>query len=204
MRVEINSELDQGDPALELPWASPKHPQLKYFDLKKFPGKIATLIEWRKHSSLVRLLHRINSNGSAFRTAKCDVWVTAKMEEDEKLDFLLPVKVGSYVDIVFERADQRACLAPHLRLAKRLEKSLAGCRLPVRVDIVLRRCLFHENRKWGYSLTLFVHAYGATRLQAKEAWGRALERLGEALVRAPLASTKKRPKRLDPRAGGAI
>jgi hypothetical protein len=204
MRVEINSEVESGDPALEIPWASPRKRRLKYVDLNKHPEKIASLPECRNHPPLAQLLHRINSSGSAFRTAKCDVWVTAKLEEDEELDFQLPVKVGSYVDLVFERRDYRSHLEPHLRFAKKLEKSLAACRLPAQMDIVVRQCLFRENRKWGYSLTLFVHAYGATRSQAKEAWGCALDNLGNALLKISPSLIKNRAKRLDPRTRGAI
>ena len=204
MRVEINSELESGDPALEIPWASPKQPRLKYVDLKKHPEKIASLPECRNHPPLAQFLHRINSSESAFHTAKCGVWVTAELEEDEGLDFQHPVKVASYVDLVFDRRDYRSRLKPHLRLAKELEKSLAVCRLPAQIDIVLRQCLFHENRKWGYSLTIFVHAYGSTRLQAKEAWGCALGNLGSALLKISPSLIKKSAKRLDPRTRGAI
>jgi len=204
MRVEINSELEPGAPALEIPWASPHQPRLKYVDLRTCPEKIPSLPECRNHPSLAQLLYRINSAGSIFRTAKCDVWVTTKLEDDEKLDFGFPLKVGSYVDLVFERSDLRTRREPHIRLARKLEKALAACPLPAQMDIVLRRCLYHGSGKWGYSFTLFVHAYGAKRSQAKEVWSLALDSLGEALAGIASSFIKKRSKRLDPRTGGAL
>lgn len=204
MRVEIVSELDPGDPILEIPWASPDRPRLKYVDLRKFPEKIASLTECRNYPPLAQLLRRFNLPRSTFRTVKCDVWITTQLEEDEKLDFQLPLKVGSYVDFVFDRSYLHSRLEPHLRLGKMLEKLLADCRLQAQVEIVVRRCLFHKNGKWGYSLTLFVHAYGATRSEAKREWGRALDGLGDALRRAAPAIAKKRPKGLDRRTRGAI
>ncbi|HEV2351357.1 MAG TPA: hypothetical protein VG028_16095 [Terriglobia bacterium] len=202
--MEIASELESGDATLEIPWASPNQPHLKYVDLRKFPEKFASLTECRNNPALARLLQRVNVRGSIFRTAKCDVWVSTKLAHDDKLDFQFPLKVSSYVDLVFERSDLRSRFEPHLRLAKKLERSLAGRHLPARIDIVVRRCLFHGNGHWGYSLTLFVHAYGATRSQAKEEWGRALVSLGDALLRIAPSFIKKRTKGLDPPKRGAI
>lgn len=204
MQVEINSELEPGSPTLEIPWASPRLPRLKYVDLRKYPERVASLAECRSHPPLAPLLQKINLPASPFCTAKCDVWVTAKFEEDEDLDFQFPFKVGSYLDLFFEGAGLQSRLDPHLYLAKKLEKSLAGRRLAARMQIVVRRCLFHKNGKWGYSLTLFVDAYGTTKAQAKEEWGRVLNHLGDALMKIAPAFIKKRTKRLDLRTPGAI
>lgn len=204
MRVEISSELESGDPVLEIPWASRNQPRLKYVDLRKFPERISSLAECRSNPALVRLLQRVNLRGSTFRTAKCDFGTTSQLTYDEKRDFELPLKVGGYVDLVFERSDLHSRLEPHIRLAEKLEKSLAGCLLPALVDIVVRRCLFHKRRSWGYSITFFVYAYGTTRSNAKRDWGRALDSLGDALVKITPALLKMRPKRMDPRTKGAI
>jgi hypothetical protein len=204
MPVEINSELRPGDPTLEIPWSSPNQPRLKYIDLSRLPGRIASLAECKRNPPMARLLRRLNRHGSIFRTAKCDVWDTTKLEEDEKLDFELPARAGGYVDMVFEQRDYQSRLAPHLRLAKELEKSLAHCRLLAQTNIVVRRCLFHENGKWGYSMTIFVYAYGATKSDARREWGRALDSLGAALQSTAVALVKKRTKPLDRRTDGAI
>jgi hypothetical protein len=49
------------------------------------------------------------------------------------------------------------------------------------MDIAVRRCLFHAEENWGYYLTLFVHAYGATENEAETAWTLAQLSLREVL-----------------------
>jgi hypothetical protein len=41
--------------------------------------------------------------------------------------------------------------------------------------------LIHAEEKWGYYLTLFIHAYGATENEAETAWTLALLDLREVL-----------------------
>jgi hypothetical protein len=204
MRVEINSELESGNPTLEIPWAGPRLSRQKYVDLRKFPERIASLVECRHHPPLARLLQRLNLPGSIYRTAKCDVWITRKLEDDEKVDFGFQLKVGSYVDLVFERNDLQSRLETHVRLAQMLERSMADCPFLARMEIVVRRCLFHKNDRWGYSLTLFLHAYGATKSNARREWEGALDCLGEALLSLAPTFMKKRGKRLDPQTRGAV
>ncbi|HLY60545.1 MAG TPA: hypothetical protein VKV95_07230 [Terriglobia bacterium] len=194
MRVEILSELEPGDSTLEIPWASPNRPLLRYVDLRRFPEKILSLAECRSNPPLARLLQRVNMPGSTFRTAKCDFEATTQLTDEEELDFQLPLKVGGYVDLVFERSDLHSRLDPHVRLARNLERSLAGCRLRAQMSIVVRRCLYHEDRKWGYSLTFFIYAYGATRSTAKRDWARALDKLGDALAKIAPQFPKKSAK----------
>ena len=202
MRVEINTEL--GGAALEIPWASSGRPGLKYVDLRRHPEEISLLKECRNHPELAQLLRRLNFRQSVYRTVKCGVWGTARLEDEEKEDFRLPFKVAGYLDLVFRRPDFQSRIAYHLRLARKLEKSLAGLELPAQLSIVIRRCLFHQTGKWGYALTLFVHAYGGARRQASREWGRALNCLDKALKDAVPPVISNRRKRLDRRTAGAI
>jgi hypothetical protein len=183
MRVEVLEELEAGDAKLELPWASPADARLRYFDLKEFPKTIERMKECRAYPALARLLQRLNAPGSVFRTAKCDVWTTTRLSEDERLEFKLPCKVGTYVDLILDRVRLNSRLDPQLQLAQELAQRLARCRVEAQMDIAVRRCWFHPRERWGYYLTLFVHAYGATRREAKQEWSRAIESLGEALSR---------------------
>jgi hypothetical protein len=182
VRVEIVKELDPGDDTLEIPWASPTQLDWRYIDLKTHPEEIARLQECRNYPALADFLRKLNSASCPFRTAKCDVWSTAELAEDERLDFKLPFKVGSYVDLLFDHPHLNSQLEPHLQLGERLGKPLGDLRLQAQMEICLRRCLFHSEERWGYYLTIFVHAYSATPQEAEEEWNLALDALGEALV----------------------
>jgi hypothetical protein len=181
VRVDIFCELEAGDPQLELPWASPRAPLLCYIDLERFPEKIDELPECRRYPALAFLLRQVNRKACALRTAKCDVWLTTKLAEDERLDFPVPFKVGSYVDMVFASSRLNARLNAHLRLGKEFERSLRSCRVQAQVELAVRRCLFHPRERWGFYVTLFVHAYGSTRVEAKQEWIRAIECIRNAL-----------------------
>lgn len=130
------------------------------------------------------LLRTLNRPGSKFHTAKCDVWTTRRLADDERLDFRLPCKAGAYLDLFFERPAFRRLLKPHLQLAERLVQRLKPFRARAQMEIVVRRCLFHPRDYWGYALTLFLHTYGETGREAKREQARALEVLASAFGRA--------------------
>ncbi len=201
VRVEIIQELDPGDPTLEIPWASEENADLRYVDLKQFPEKILSLKECRRHPPLAALLREVNAPNSFFRTAKCDIWVTTRLAEDELIDFPVRFKVGSYVDLVFDAHRLHAHLQPYLQLGLLLEQLLRPCRVQAQVDLSLRKCLFRSEDKWGYYVTIFVHAYGASGSAAKEQWRKAVACLAEALKKAEahflvqVKSSQVRPRR---------
>ena len=181
MRVEILQELGPDDARLEIPWASADDPTLAYIDLKTFPGHAEELNECRSRPVLGSLLRAVNRPDSPLRSAKCHVWITHELAEEERWDFDFPVKVGSYLDLLFDSPDLNASLAPHLRLAEEIERGMKETRLQAQMDIAVRRCLFHAEENWGYYLTLFIHAYGATENEAEMAWTLALLNLREVL-----------------------
>jgi len=181
VRVEVIQELDPDDPQLEIPWASPAEPRLGYVDLKRFPEEVADLQECRQHPPLAVLVRRINRPESSFRSAKCDVWATTELADDERLDFDMPFKLASYVDLLFDHPELRSDLEQHLKLGERIGQSLRALRVQAQMEIAVRRCLFHPEERWGYYLTIFVHGYGATTAEAEAEWQCALEALGESL-----------------------
>ena len=183
MRVEIVKEIDPGDETLEIPWANPEDPRLRYVELKTHPALITQLEECRRFPPLADFLRKVNSAESSFRTAKCDVWATTELTEDERLDFRLPFKMGSYVDLLFDRSEFNSALGDHLQLGEKLRQALATFHASAQVEVSVRRCLFHPEERWGYYLTLFTHAYGADPEEAAREWGRALNAMGEALAR---------------------
>lgn len=182
MRVEIVQELEADDHKLEIPWTSPADPTLRYVDLKSFLEKVDELVECRQHPALSDLLRQINAPGSSMRSAKCDVWATTELSEDERVDFGLPFKMGSYVDLAFERPQSSSRLESHLQLGERLKERLAPWRVQAQMEIAVRHCLFHPDERWGYYATIFVHAYGANAREAEEEWSRAISALGDALA----------------------
>jgi hypothetical protein len=181
MRVEVVRELDPDDPKLEVPWASPNEPQVGYVDLKRFPQKVEEVTECRQFPPIAGLLRGINRPASLFRSAKCDVWRTGELTEDELSDFALPFKVASYVDLLFDRAGLNSDLALHFQLGGRIGQSLKRLRVQAQIEIAVRRCLFHPDERWGYYLTIFVHAYGVTNHDAEAQWNRTIDALGRTL-----------------------
>ena len=182
MRVEIVQEVDAEDDKLEIPWESPTDSRLRYVDLKSNPGEIGRLEEVAKYPALSGFLRKVNSPPSSFLTAKCDVWETTELTEEERLDFQLPHKVGSYLDVLFERPEFNSSLEHHQQLGEKLKQILSRLRVQAQMDVCVRRCLFRDEDRWGYYLTVFIHGYGATRAEAEEEWTRAIAAAGDALA----------------------
>lgn len=182
MRVEVIQELEAENAKLELPWVSPLDPHLRYIDLKEFPEQVEQLEECRKYPPFARLLRQINAHGSILRSAKCDAWATGELDEDERLDFNLPFKMGSYVDVIFDRPEFNSELSRYLRLGDQICQALRPFRARAQSEIAVRACLYHSREIWGYSLTVFVHAYGASLAAAREEWTRAIKALGNGLA----------------------
>jgi hypothetical protein len=180
MRVEITEETDPCDSTLEIPWSDPADPGRHYIDLKGNPSAADNLEECKRYPALGRLLRQANAMHSPFGTAKCDVWATEELTEEERA-FHLPHKVGSYVDLLFMRAELNASLETNLRLAQSITVHLRSVRLSADLEICARRCLFLREERWGYYLTVFTHAYGATPQTAEQEWTLATEALAKAL-----------------------
>jgi hypothetical protein len=180
MRVDITQETDPDDPTLEIPWSDPDDARCCYIDLKANPAVAGNLEECRRYPALAGLLRQANSPHTPWRTAKCDVWATSELTEVE-LHFCLPNKVGSYVDLLFDRAELNKSLELNLRLAGNIAAHLRNARLSAELEVFARRCLFHPEERWGYYLTVFTHAYGATPQGAEHEWDLATAALAEAL-----------------------
>ncbi len=178
MRVDIHQELDPGDPQLEMPWEGESGSGLCYVDIKARPELAPDLFECGNRPGLAGLLQAMNS--SICRTAKCDVWETNDLAEDERRDFGLAWKVGSYVDVILDEPKFNSRVEPQLLLADAIAKSVENLRVQAQLEICVRRCLFHPDERWGYYLTLFIHAYGATADEAEEEWNRVCAWMAEA------------------------
>jgi hypothetical protein len=91
--------------------------------------------------------------------------------------------MGSYVDLVLDRSELNTAQEHQVQLGEKLRQALAPLRAQAQLEVCVRRCLFHPQERWGYSLTLFTHAYGADAGEAAREWARTLEAQGEALAR---------------------
>lgn len=183
MRVEITQETDPDDSTLEIPWSDPADPGRRYIDLKENPAAADNLEECKRYPALGGLLRQANAAHSPFGTAKCDVWSTEELTEEER-DFRLPHKVASYVDLFIRGPELNGSLETNLRLAQNIAAHLRSIRLSAELEICARRCRFRREDRWGYYLTVFTHAYGATPQTAEQEWNLAMEAVAEALEEA--------------------
>jgi hypothetical protein len=203
MRVEVLEELDPDDPTLEIPWSDADR-SVHYVDLKERRpspdaprgeaasgagdsvdnlARIEDLEECRAYPPLALLLCRINSSRSPLRSVKCDAWITTELGEDERLDYNLPFKMGSYVDVVFDQPERNGRAEPFLELGDALGRALSPVDRLAQIEVVVRRCLFHPEEQWGCYATIFTHAYGTSREEARREWTLATGALCEALDR---------------------
>ena len=181
MRVDIGQETDPGDPVLEIPWADPDNAANAYIDVKHRPEAALELVECRRFPALGLFLTRVNAAAMPFRTAKCDAWATTDLDLEERIAYPLPCKVGSYVDLLIDRADLNSHAEPYQKLGALLAQRLKDSKAHAQIEMFIRRCLFTLEDRWGYYATVFVHAYGANPREAESEWNEVIGSLGESL-----------------------
>ncbi len=183
MEADFSIEMGSGDVALEVPWAAPDG-SLRYYDLRGQPELIEQLEEARQFPELAEFLRHLNAAGGAFETVKCDAWVSTEIEPPEEI-FGASHKHGSYCDVIFREPAQRPSFASHEALARRLVELLKKApEIPAAVELVVRRCVFHEDDSEGCAITCFVAGYGHDETQARRQWGIALRLVENALGQA--------------------
>lgn len=181
MRVEIGRETDLGDPVLEIPWSDAENPANLYIDVKRRPEAVMELVECRRFPALGQFLMKVNSAAMPFRTAKCDAWATSELDLEERIAFPKPWKVGSYVDLLIDRAELNAQIEPYQQLGDLLAQKLKDLKAHAQIEIFIRKCLFTLEDRWGHYATVFVHAYGANPQEAESQWNDVIATLGESL-----------------------
>ncbi|MBI4164937.1 MAG: hypothetical protein HY508_04300 [Acidobacteria bacterium] len=181
MRIDIGQETDPGDPVLEIPWADPDNPANLYIDVKRRPEAAMELVECRRFPALGQFLLKVNSAAMPFRTAKCDAWATSDLDLEERIAFGLPHKVGSYVDLLIDRADMNSHVEPYQKMGALLAQRLKDSKAFAQIEIFIRRCLFTLEDRSGYYATVFIHAYGANAQEAESEWNGVVEALGDSL-----------------------
>jgi hypothetical protein len=197
MLAEFTVDLGPQSPALELPWAAA---DAQFVDLRAEPERVAELPEMLVFPSLREFLLAVNARQSPLASAKCDAWSTAELAEEE-LSFGAPLKFVCYVDLVFVDAVQRASLEQHQAFAQRVCELLARApELPCALELVLRRCYFHQLQDEaasartgadappagksddGFCLTLYCTGYGEEEDQARQRCAIALQLVQNAIA----------------------
>jgi hypothetical protein len=197
------------DATLELPWDSGVAQGPRYLDLKRQPELLPLMEEAVRYPELAEFLKTLNSRTSAFATAKCDVWSTDQLNEEEQI-YGAEWKLGSYVDLVFaeDHARERYSYFDHEELARSLATLLKKApELPAACEVIVRRCYYHDTpppragentvsggapstaqaghrtqAQSGFYLTLYVFGYGDDEEAARERWAVALRLVANALL----------------------
>jgi hypothetical protein len=147
MQADFSVELGSDDPALELPWRS-ADPHVRYYDLKNHPELLQQIPEAVAHPELGSFLSRINAAGCPLATAKCDVWSSEEVSQEEEI--FGDRKFVSYIDLVFINETDRCSFEKHEAFAKDLCQLLGHApEIAATVDLVIRRCYYHQEKLVG-------------------------------------------------------
>ena len=180
MQADFSIECGADDECLELPWAS-QDGALRYVDLKENLALIGELDEVRQFPELGELLGSVNSQISAFQSAKCDSGFTRDMTLEDEV-FGTDGKFGSYVDFLFAAPGLRSSLERQEATARRLTELLRlAPEMPAAVEFLVRRCFF-PGEPDGFYFTCYVFGYSEEEAEARKLWGIALRLVGNALV----------------------
>ena len=215
MQADYSIELGHDDPALELPWRS-EDGTVCFHDLKADPSLIALISEAAQYPELRYLLLRLNAPGTPLQTAKCDVWSTREISFEEE-SFCAEWKHSSYIDLLFERADQRMNLGLHQQFAREICALLSRAPdIAASIELIIRRCHYwiagetspehaynHSSinstanegteikpgTNPGFYFTVYVNGFGQHQSDAQQKWAIACELTQNAIMQA--AATKK-------------
>ncbi|MEO8727250.1 MAG: hypothetical protein ABI383_14140 [Acidobacteriaceae bacterium] len=173
MLAEFEVEIGGASPTLSVPWADERG-LLAYFDLRQNSALVDDIPESRD-VALRNALLRLNAPTSPFLTAKCDLWTTQELS-DEEVIFRAGWKHASYIDLLWRDPPQRThfgpCEAAMRAWIVELRKS------PIEsasAAIILRRC--NVWNRAGYYWTVYLSGFGDTGISARDLWAAALEEL---------------------------
>ena len=182
MDADFEIELGADDDALEFPWRS-EDGYMRYYDLKAQPDLLLYIGEASEFPELGEFLSAVNGR-SIFLTAKCDAWYETELN-DAELIYGEPMKMGSYVDLLFEAEASRSTLPVQERLVKRLCQLLGQApEMPASAEFDIRRCYDAESQGagQGFYVTAYTFGYGTTEDEARKHWGIALKLVQNAVL----------------------
>ena len=188
MHADWSVELGREDEALEFPWPSPDEDAPRYYDLKRHPELMLNVTEAYHPVEMGEFLTSVNSSSSLFESAKCDIWFTEELSEEEEI-FGADCKAAAYVDLIFSDPHARFDRESHEQLAQRMCRLLSLVpEISASVEFVLRRCYFHhdddvsKDSDAGFYLTIYVSGYGDDAPEAWQRWGIALKLVENAFL----------------------
>jgi hypothetical protein len=199
MDADWSVELGSDDPVLEFPWVD-ESGRLTYVDLKAHPERIVDVSEAQASPELADFLGALNAPTSTLLTAKCDLWTTNELTEQEKY-YQAKIKFCSYVDILFVEEADRRVFAKHEEFVKSLARVVsnseaAGRPLAVVAEFIVRRCWFHSasgsastvggsagELQEGFYVTFYLFGYGAEEEEGRRCWRLGLQQVNRVLAR---------------------
>ena len=185
MDADFSVELGAEDETLALPWSS-EDGRLRYYDLKRQPDLLLYIDEAARWQEMGEFLAQVNSAASRLQSAKCDVWFTTKLNQDEAV-YGAAGKFASYVDLLFSAEAPRFSFAQHEDWVQRLSKLLGRApQISSAAEFIIRRCFYaqaaEDAPREGFYVTFYLFGYGDDQDDARRRWGIGLKLVGNAIL----------------------
>ncbi len=180
---------------MEIPWRS-QDGFLRYQDLKRNPELVRELAEARESPELREFLLALNSPGSPFETAKCDLWSSNELNVEEEI-FRASCKFGSYIDILFTDPILWKSFTHNENFVRQITSMLRASTLdPAAAEFIIRagvrpanpeseseKCRSGFLMEEGYYATFYLYGYGTDESAARNQWAIALKFAQSAFMR---------------------
>lgn len=185
MQVDFAVEIGGDAPALELPWASSDR-RVRFLDLRSRPELLLEVKEAAENQDLAEFLISVNAPPSLFQTAKCDLWATDELDEEDAV-FGAQWKYGSYVDLLLAGQENRLSFDWHESFVREICGLLRKApEFAAAVEFVVRRCHFHpetgDDSQPGFCVTFYLYGYGDDEPEARKRWNVGIKVVQNALV----------------------
>jgi hypothetical protein len=152
-----------------------------YVRLKGVPGAAAGIPEAQDWKELQAFLETVNASGSPIKSVGCE---KAYFPGEEGMP---PVKLGSYLDVVFTEVALNDRPENLLMLATCLARAVEGCEnwwADVSFALQRMRVLASAKSPWGPEVS--IKNYGRSEDEARKFWGVTLARLGMSVAKLPV------------------
>jgi hypothetical protein len=174
---------DEWGPAVPYPPVDHRDGNLNhgYVRLKGNPGAVSRIPEVNGWPEFEGFLDALNADSTPIESVGCE-----KAFFPGDTEGAPPIKLGSYVDVVFTERELNDRPENLLLLASRLGNAIEGCeKWWADVSFVLQRYKILAGASMPWGLTLHVKNYGRSEEEARKFWGATLSRLGMAIAGLP-------------------
>ena len=157
------------------------HQNYGYVRIKDALELLGRIPETTGFPELAALLMIVNSPDSPIESIGCEKGFFPGDVEGGP-----PVKLGSYIDLMFTEAALNDSPENALQLASHLLQAVQGCeRWWADVSAVMQRFRFVPGTAAPWGLMLRMSTYGRDEPEARKLWGVTLDRLGKAIQTLP-------------------